>query len=767
MKKWKDNLKDIINDKMPENMQSTEIPKKRWNITGRSKRSRLSALIPAAFAVFMISVFISLFWEMESRMNDSCDWVALSETETGIRELNNNLWLLDLMYFRNLDGNGRFSGNDYYKKSVYDTLKRKGLMNDDGTINTSAFEIPGYSFYLGTSHKAVFTNTGCTSLNDFYGISDTYIKSGCYGDMWLYRDNENNTASFGIDRTAYTNDMGMEYYYIGCIDSGGTAVYSYDTSGHNSYIDELGAEIFYDGSGQSPVPREYGGDYPNSRLLESVNEIYVIPSAEECDALVECYFSDTKDYYIFRKTLLIFGTLIPALFILSVSGFDMEKRRFCCGKRKFSNETVLIAGAAGILIFTISTEVYPDDILTVFFFSGLCTVFAAWELLIFNELIMRIKCGRFAESFLLFRNPRLSRINDKFRQKPSHITCRIIIKTILLLCAVMVFAAFGIIENAEEAYLCVVMSIILYGMAIISDLKAVNILGKYIDEISNGSYTTRSVKQTSPAYYLTEKLNGISVNINTAVENQVRSERMKVDLVTNVSHDIKTPLTSIVSYVDLLSKDESLSPESRSYVQILEQKTDRLKKIVSDLFDLAKATSKTDVDSEEIDAVILINQVLADMGDKIKRYGKTVKTEIYTDEAHFIADGKKMYRTLQNIIDNALKYSLEGTRIFLSVSEEDSDVIIKLKNTSSYEMNFSTDEITERFVRGDCSRTSEGSGLGLSIAKSFTEACGGTFKIQIDGDTFCVNISFPVAEKTLQPDDCENIISVKSGVYEK
>ncbi len=218
---------------------------------------------------------------------------------------------------------------------------------------------------------------------------------------------------------------------------------------------------------------------------------------------------------------------------------------------------------------------------------------------------------------------------------------------------------------------------------------------------------------------------------------------MKIDLVTNVSHDLKTPLTSIISYIDLLSAEE-LEPTARDYVKILEQKSQRLNNIVSDLFDLAKATSRTDINAERIDAVILTGQVLGDMSDKIDRYGREIRTRINADSAPVMADGKKLYRVMQNIIDNALKYSLENTRIWLSLDIEGQCTVIRVKNTASYEMNFTPDEITERFTRGDESRTSEGSGLGLSIAKSFTEACGGSLEVIVDGDTFITQISLPI-----------------------
>ncbi len=170
--------------------------------------------------------------------------------------------------------------------------------------------------------------------------------------------------------------------------------------------------------------------------------------------------------------------------------------------------------------------------------------------------------------------------------------------------------------------------------------------------------------------------------------------------------------------------------------------------MVADLFDLAKATSRTDVKSEQIDAVILTGQVIGDLADKIENSGKEIRTDIKMESAPIMAEGKKLYRVFQNLIDNALKYSMNGTRIYVILRKDWNKCVIMVKNIASYEMNFTPDEITERFTRGDESRSTEGNGLGLSIAKSFTEACGGTFRIIIDGDVFTAEMSFPLINDT-------------------
>lgn len=233
----------------------------------------------------------------------------------------------------------------------------------------------------------------------------------------------------------------------------------------------------------------------------------------------------------------------------------------------------------------------------------------------------------------------------------------------------------------------------------------------------------------------------INKGFNDSIEEQMRAERMKINLVTNVSHDLKTPLTSIIGYIDLLSKEEGMSETAKDYISIIAEKSDRLKHIVADLFDIAKATSgDMSVDVEEIDIKKLVEQTVADMQDKIDSSELTIKTTLTDESALVMTDGKKMYRVLQNLIDNALKYSLKGTRVFIDVMTKVDDIVITVKNTSSYEMDFSSYEILQRFSRGDKARTTDGNGLGLSIAQSFTDSCGGVFDVVIDGDQFKVTI---------------------------
>ena len=276
------------------------------------------------------------------------------------------------------------------------------------------------------------------------------------------------------------------------------------------------------------------------------------------------------------------------------------------------------------------------------------------------------------------------------------------------------------------------------------DFSELSILCEHIEQLYTGNNEFHStVSPNSLVSVPAMQLNNISAGFKKSVEQQVKAERNKIDLVTNVSHDLKTPLTSIIGYIDLLSKQE-LNPEASDYVKILEIKTERLKRIVSDLFELARITSGSEeLVLEKLDCAVLVKQVLADMEDAILASKKSFKMDIIQESVFIHADGSKLYRIYQNLLDNALKYSMEGTRIFVELKVIGDQVMTMIKNTASYDLNFNTDDILERFTRGDPSRSGEGNGLGLSIAKGFANACGGDLQVNIDGDLFKVTVTFP------------------------
>ena len=241
-----------------------------------------------------------------------------------------------------------------------------------------------------------------------------------------------------------------------------------------------------------------------------------------------------------------------------------------------------------------------------------------------------------------------------------------------------------------------------------------------------------------------EQLSHMEAGLRTALDERMRSERMKVELITNVSHDLKTPLTSIISYAELLKQEDDLPEAARDYVHILSDKAKRLQTMVQDVFEVSKATTgNLRVDVKPLDFAKLLRQTLADMEEAIEESGLSLKPRLPDAPVWIAADGDRLYRVFQNLIGNALKYSLPGSRVYLDLTVEGLQATAMVRNTSKEELPDGVD-LTERFVRGDESRTDGGSGLGLSIARTFTEACGGTFSIQTQADLFTAAVSFPL-----------------------
>lgn len=242
---------------------------------------------------------------------------------------------------------------------------------------------------------------------------------------------------------------------------------------------------------------------------------------------------------------------------------------------------------------------------------------------------------------------------------------------------------------------------------------------------------------------LKDELSKVQYGFKWAVAEEMKSQKMKTELITNVSHDLKTPLTAIITYINLL-KDENISEEDRkSYIDTLDKKSMRLKGLIEDLFEMSKANSDTiHLNLVEVDIVSLIKQVELELDDKIAEYKVEFRNRFQSEKVILQLDSEKTYRIFENLIVNMMKYSLPYTRAYVELSENDTEVVISLKNVSATELDFSTDDITERFVRGDKSRNTEGSGLGLAIVKSFVELQGGKMEISLDGDLFKVNIIF-------------------------
>ena len=296
-----------------------------------------------------------------------------------------------------------------------------------------------------------------------------------------------------------------------------------------------------------------------------------------------------------------------------------------------------------------------------------------------------------------------------------------------------------------------------YIAALKQDLTDQEALSAQIAELYGGNLDAANhIPPASPLYDTAMQLNMIRTGIQRAVDEGVKADRAKVELITNVSHDIKTPLTSIISYVELLRAEPGLSDQAKDYVNTIAQKADRLSHIVQDVFEVSKAaTGNLPLELEDLDLGKLLRQTLGEMEGTLDTGRLAWRVSVPEEPVMIRADGQRLYRVFQNLIRNCDQYSLAGSRVYVDLRAEQGQAVATLRNVSRGELP-PGDELTGRFVRGDQTRSTEGSGLGLSIAKSFTEACGGGFSVSTQGDLFTATVTFPIAPESGPPDLTEN-----------
>ena len=338
----------------------------------------------------------------------------------------------------------------------------------------------------------------------------------------------------------------------------------------------------------------------------------------------------------------------------------------------------------------------------------------------------------------------------------SHIVLRTCIPygIFLLFNLLMLIGAFGAGTFGMLLSVLIIMVVdMAVGHLLYQNAKEQQQIVKGIEIIANGQleHQVKTDKLHGDNLTLAHSVNSIGKGIKEAVEISMKDERMKADLITNVSHDIKTPLTSIINYVDLIKRERIDNEKVQNYIKVLDEKSQRLKQLTDDLVEASKITSgNISLHFEQINLTELMNQTIGEFSEKFEQKNLTTVMNVRVKNAVIEADSRRIWRVMENLFNNIYKYAMEGTRVYLSIEDmpdKKKFLVISLKNISASPLNCNPDELTERFIRGDVSRTTEGSGLGLSIAKNLTEAQKGIFEIQLDGDLFKVILTFPKAKE--------------------
>ncbi len=482
---------------------------------------------------------------------------------------------------------------------------------------------------------------------------------------------------------------------------------------------------------------------------------------DEEDATIASNFLFNKTAYDFmlqHRDLPIYGCIFSVIVLLMIAFYLFCAIGYKNGESGISLNTLdkipyeiicVICGNVIIIVATILVNMLNDTFSYYMVISLFLMLYilgyiacAVWGI----TTIKRIKARTFWKSFLTYKimnwlvNKKLRKYAKEFSQKTSSSKKAFwyywgfVVISIVLAC--LVGSAMAI------------MVLILFWLWTFYRIK------KYIRQQDEIKEALEKIYQGNNEVYLnnselegTQKemaiyINDIAGGFSNAIEESLKSERLKTELITNVSHDIKTPLTSIINYVDLLKKEDLQDERIKEYVEILDKKSQRLKKLTEDLVEASKVSSgNVKLTIEEINLKELINQSIGEFKDRFEEKGLQIESNM-PEEIKIKADNRYLYRVIENLFSNITKYALENSRVYIDITKEKDKIAMSVKNISKERLNISSDELMQRFVRGDKARYTEGSGLGLSIAKSLTELQGGTFNIYIDGDLFKVVIEW-------------------------
>lgn len=407
---------------------------------------------------------------------------------------------------------------------------------------------------------------------------------------------------------------------------------------------------------------------------------------------------------------------------------------------------VFVFYVAAIFLINVDVAYLPF----ILFVTAVATLCMGWLLLLFLlSFSVRVKLGKWWRHTLCYQLFR--KIGQFARMIWENIG--FLWKVILVMLVLAFFEGIGVLMffNSDIALLLWLLEkLVLYPLVLWYCVQ-LNQLKNGTEKIAGGEpgYQISTKRMTGIFKEQGEQINHISDGMTHAIEERMKSERFKTELITNVSHDIKTPLTSIINYVDLLEKEELHNETAQEYLEVLERQSSRLKKLIEDLIEASKAsTGNLPVHLERLEAGIFMTQTVGEFEEKTKEAGLDLVIEKPETPVYIMADSRHFWRVIDNLMNNICKYAQSGTRVYINLEVKEAQVSITFRNTSKYPLNISSDELMERFVRGDASRNTEGSGLGLSIANSLMDLMGGTFRLYVDGDLFKVVLGFAeTAEK--------------------
>ena len=624
------------------------------------------------------------------------------------------------------------NNKNYYETTLFAERYTTEIISAFSTVkNFQGFD------YTSSRHDVYITEEPVEGNKQ---IKKIYYFSERYGNniKWLIIDKKNKEAFTNIDYSIESSTFEEVQKQI--IEKG--QYWNYDNENVNTTINKLKHVNYVDSR-----LKENSNDANNYTIYTSLQEPLVYPD-------------DIYQAKVFYDVLLAITPkavyLIPVLVIILVALLPVIV--YGIGKKKQSKEIVLnwydrilieVAGFIALFIGSIGAcfmivIANSYDMLTFIVgltFAGVGSLIIYLACILFFETVVkRIKTHTFVKTLFIYW------VYKKIKElsKNMKITNNFIIYFSAYLLANII--SLGILFAQPLAGIILLALVNIYAYKVMSDrIKSYNKIKTAINDLYNGKTDIKLIENdfSNEDKDTANEVNDIAGGLSNAINERLKSERLKTELITNVSHDIKTPLTSIINYVDLLKKENIQGEKANEYLNILDNKSQRLKKLTDDLVEASKASSGAiKLNMETLNVNELIKQVSGEFEDRFKLRRLEEIISFPEKDTYIKADSRYLYRVLENMYSNIAKYAMEGTRVYVDITEQENNIYIKLKNVSKQKLNISTDELMQRFVRGEASRNTEGSGLGLSIAKSLTELQNGKFNIYLDGDLFKVTIEF-------------------------
>ncbi|MFG6328531.1 MAG: HAMP domain-containing histidine kinase [Lachnospiraceae bacterium] len=622
--------------------------------------------------------------------------------------------------------NGQKNLAGFYSRHIFEKMVRQ---NDPGCMENSNLE---YVIVKGVNpNEDINSKANTKVINNNSNI--------VYTNLWYYQS------------------LPEEFYYKYCkFFDKNENIKNQPASLFKSLFNDGGKTIIHDGS--------------NIKDIYAVLSNVTVPLDKEADDLFYSQKRLIKFLYNIRYTMLIIAAVSAVIFIVLFI-FCCYSRYSCRDKENIINSTfhhvpflIYTMVMALLLALDIKTGLgllnkslqYATELKMLFLicvFAGIWFMSCIFLFMMFClETSCRLGSGIFLKTtFLYFLYKILNKavIPLKAVYNKAEKNTSLLIKTLFLLFIYNIVMLSGFILNGFGSVFFIAFAVCAaLDYTVLKAVIQMEALQLHARRMAEGKFESKAdtSKMTWEFKRHGDYLNRIGEGIASAVEEKIKSERFKTELITNVSHDIKTPLTSIINYTGLLKKEDIKQPEAKEYIEVLERQSARLKKLIEDLMEVSKtSTGNVTLEMELCDVNILLTQTLGEFEEKLDSRELMLIINKSPENIFIMADSRHIWRIFDNLMNNICKYGQPGTRVYINIEAADEKAVIIFRNTSNYQLNISSNELMERFVRGDASRHTEGSGLGLSIAKNLTGLMGGSMELCVDGDLFKVILEFPRA----------------------